>query len=198
MLDTHVLGAIRVLKGVLPTLRAQKSGTIINMSSFSGMVGVPAAGLYNMCKFALEGLSETYQAELSSFNIRVIILEPGAFKTEVLRKARGEDLSKFGLHYLNSAVGHTLELTRGLAEDDSSVAGDPAKLGQRVIEIVSGEGFAKGTHDVLRFPMGRDSVSLIEGKVKKLVQDIELTKPLACSTDFDGHAGSVTSDLLKS
>lgn len=198
MLDTHVLGAIRVLKGVLPTFRAQKSGLIINMSSFSGLVGIPGGGIYVMCKFALEGLSETYAAELSSFNIRVVILEPGAFKTDVVKKAQGDHLKKFGPHYLDSAVGNTLNLTRSLSDNDAGRSGDPAKLGQRVVEIVTGEGFAEGLGDVLRFPMGRDSLSLIEGKVKKLVRDVEVTKSLACSTDFDGHIGVGAAELLKS
>ena len=190
MVDTHVFGAMRVLKGVLPVFRAQRSGVIINMSSFSGLLGSPGAGLYCMCKFALEGISEAYQAELAAFNIRVVILEPGAFRTNVLKRALGSGLDGIGAHYMESAAGNTIRITRALtANEKELVSGDPDKLGQRVVEIVEGAGAAKGLEKVLRFPMGRDSISLIDEKVKKLLEDLELTKGFAQSTDYDGHRG---------
>lgn len=188
MLETHVLGAIRVLKGVLPFFRAQKSGTIVSMSSFSGMVGIPGAGLYNICKFALEGLSETLQRELRSFDVRVIILEPGAFRTSILKKATDPDTASIGSHYLASAVGDTIKITRSMAESpEELIAGDPARLGQRVYEIVHATGAGRGLDHVLRFPFGTDSLHLIEAKINSLSKDFEQTRELALSANFEGE-----------
>lgn len=196
MIDIHVLGAIRVLKGVLPTFRAQQSGTILNMSSFSGVVGHAGSGVYALCKFALEGMSECLQHELASFNIRVIIVEPGVFKSPMQTKFLSETHEGIGQHYMQSAVGHTIQITRELGEKPSeTVAGDPVKFGQRMVDIVRGTGLAQGTYKVLRFPMGNDALALIAPKIERLVQDFGLTQELAKSANFDGHGGSSTSTL---
>lgn len=196
MFNTHVFGAIRVVKAVLPFFRAQNSGVIINMSSFSGITGTAGAGLYCMCKFALEGLSETLQRELSPFNIRVIILEPGAFRTSILKKATDTATPGIGAHYLDSAVGDTIRITQSLAErPDELVSGDPDKLGQRIVQIVNATGLAAGTESILRFPFGNDALHLIGSKIETLVQEFGLTKSLAQSVNVAGHDGSGASGL---
>lgn len=196
MFDTHVLGAIRVLKGVLPFFRKQNSGAIVNMSSFSGIAGTPGAGLYCISKFALEGLSETLQHELAPFNIRVIILEPGAFRTTIMKKATAPDLGGIGQHYMQTAVGDTIRITQELADSaEQLVSGDPVKLGQRVFEIVHGVGHAEGTERILRFPFGNDALQIIGSKVEGLVKEFSLTKVLAKSANFDGHEGSGAAGL---
>ena len=191
MIEVHVLGAIRVLKGVLPTLRAQQSGTILNMSSFSGVVGLAGSGVYSLCKFALEGVSECLQQELAPFNIRVIIVEPGVFQSPMQQKFLGQSHDDIGQHYLDTAVGNTIRITRELGENPvETVAGDPTKFGQRMVDIVHGTGVAQGTEKVLRFPMGNDALGLIKPKIDRLVEDFELTQEIAKSANFEGHKGS--------
>lgn len=79
--DTNLWGVVRVTNAVLPTMRQQRSGRIINMSSLGGLIGAPGQGYYCASKFALEGYSEALSVELDPFNIKVSLIEPGYFKT---------------------------------------------------------------------------------------------------------------------
>jgi NAD(P)-dependent dehydrogenase (short-subunit alcohol dehydrogenase family) len=79
--DTNLFGAIRTIKEVLPTMRKQKNGIIINVTSIAGVVGVPAECIYVSSKFALEGLSESISYELQPYGIKVILIEPGVINT---------------------------------------------------------------------------------------------------------------------
>ena len=79
--ETNVLGAIRVTQGVLPIMRNQRCGTIVNISSIAGRIGFPLTSAYVSSKFALEGLSESIAYETEQFRIKVILIEPGVIKT---------------------------------------------------------------------------------------------------------------------
>ena len=79
--DTNLFGAIRTIKEVLPTMREQKNGIIINESSIAGVVGIPAECIYVSTKFALEGLTESISYEPQPYGIKVIIIEPGVINT---------------------------------------------------------------------------------------------------------------------
>ena len=79
--ETNFFGAVRVMKAVLPMMRKQRNGTIINVSSIGGIIGVPLNSAYVGSKFALEGFSESMKYELEGFGIKVILIEPGAVKT---------------------------------------------------------------------------------------------------------------------
>ncbi|MGZ5500549.1 MAG: SDR family oxidoreductase [Nitrososphaeraceae archaeon] len=79
--ETNLFGAMRTIKETLPTMRKQKNGIIINVTSLAGVVGIPAECIYVSTKFALEGLSESISYELQPFGIKVIIIEPGVINT---------------------------------------------------------------------------------------------------------------------
>jgi short-subunit dehydrogenase len=79
--ETNLFGAIRTIKEVLPTMREQKNGIIVNITSIAGVVGIPAECIYVSTKFALEGLSESISYELQSYGIKVILIEPGVINT---------------------------------------------------------------------------------------------------------------------
>jgi NAD(P)-dependent dehydrogenase (short-subunit alcohol dehydrogenase family) len=83
VLETNFFGAFRVIKAVLPTMRAQKSGRIVNVTSLAGVVPLPFWGFYNASNFALEGLTETLRYELQPFGISVSAIEPGSIKTDL-------------------------------------------------------------------------------------------------------------------
>ena len=84
--ETNFWGAVRCIQAVLPTMRHQKSGHIIQVSSIAGRVGLPAQPIYSASKWALEGLSENLAHDLSSFGVRVSIIEPGVTRTAILGK----------------------------------------------------------------------------------------------------------------
>jgi NAD(P)-dependent dehydrogenase (short-subunit alcohol dehydrogenase family) len=79
--ETNLFGAVRTIKEILPIMRKQRNGIIINVSSISGIVGFPAQSVYVSTKFALEGLSEAISYELEQYGIKVILIEPGVINT---------------------------------------------------------------------------------------------------------------------
>jgi len=85
--DTNVFGVVRVVRAVLPAMRERRSGVIVNVSSIAGLVARPFAGAYSASKHALEGLSEALHHEVRPFGIRVAVVEPGQFETELLANA---------------------------------------------------------------------------------------------------------------
>jgi NAD(P)-dependent dehydrogenase (short-subunit alcohol dehydrogenase family) len=82
-METNFFGAQNVIREVLPLMHIKGSGRIINISSVAGLIGYPCLGAYNASKWALEGFSESLNLELAPFNIKVILVEPGSFKTKI-------------------------------------------------------------------------------------------------------------------
>ena len=82
--ETNLFGAIRTIQQVLPVMRNQRSGIIVNISSMSGYIGFPASSAYVSTKFALEGLSESLAYEVEPYGIKVVLIEPGVIKTNFM------------------------------------------------------------------------------------------------------------------
>ena len=99
--ETNVFGVHGMCRAVLPTMRAQNQGTILNITSIAGQVALPYRGIYNSTKFAVEGFSEALSMELNPFNINVIIVRPGDYKTNIdnNRKIAEKALEKSSAYY---------------------------------------------------------------------------------------------------
>jgi NAD(P)-dependent dehydrogenase (short-subunit alcohol dehydrogenase family) len=82
MFETNVFGLAAMTRAVLPVMRAQKAGAIVNISSMGGFIGFPGSGYYAATKFAVEGLSESLSKEVGPLGIKVLIVEPGPFRTD--------------------------------------------------------------------------------------------------------------------
>ncbi|MCL5951609.1 MAG: SDR family oxidoreductase [Chloroflexi bacterium] len=93
MFDTNVFGVMRLVRAVVPPMREQKAGCIINVSSIAGKRSTPANGAYSASKFALEALSDALRLELAPFGIKVVVIEPGSIRT----------------HFMTTAIAHTPE-----------------------------------------------------------------------------------------
>ncbi|WP_458745370.1 SDR family oxidoreductase [Candidatus Nitrosocosmicus sp. T] len=83
--ETNVFGVMRVIRNVLPTMRQQKGGIIINVSSMSGLAGIPSQSVYSATKFAVEGMSEALSYELEPYGIKMVLIEPGVINTEFVQ-----------------------------------------------------------------------------------------------------------------
>jgi len=88
---TNFMGAVNVIQAVLPAMRKQKSGTIINISSIGGLMGLPFQGFYSASKFAIEGMSEALRMELKPFNIKVVVIRPGDFFTSFTSNRKADE-----------------------------------------------------------------------------------------------------------
>lgn len=176
--DTNVFGILNVLRAVLPTLRAQRSGRIINLSSIGGFMGSPGWGIYCATKFAVEGFSEALAGEVGPLGIDVVIVEPGYFRTDFLDAS---SLSTEGT-VIDDYAG-TAGATRKHATDvNHAQPGDPVKAAAAIVEIGSVE------RPPLRIQLGRDAFGGIADKLKFVAQEQQAWRDLSVSTDHDDVA----------
>lgn len=148
--ETNVWGAIALTKAVIPHMRERRSGTILNMSSVSGRIGLPGFAPYAASKYALEGFSESLRLEMRPFGVYVVLLEPASFRTDIWSK---------GFAMMSgtraSAYGAALERVKAAAERAARRGGDPADVAKRVAAI------ANARRPRLRYPLpGRTGVWL--------------------------------------
>ena len=153
-LDTNLLGTVRVTQQVLPVMRAQRSGTIVNVSSGVGRFGLPGMSAYVSSKFALEGLSESLAYEVAPFGINVILIEPGVVKTNILKnsivpKSAGRKDSPYSsmLGGLNASFDAMLEN-----------ASTSDQVAATILEAIS------SPQPKLRYPVGQDINAWLEKK----------------------------------
>ncbi len=178
--DVNVFGVLNTQRAVLPVLRAQRSGHVINMSSVGGFTTAPGWGLYAATKFALEGLSEALSLELAPLGISVTIVEPGGFRTDFLDGSSLHTEPGTIEDYARSAG-----VTRGLVPGfNHAQAGDPAKLAAAVVDL------AEQDAPPLRVQFGADAVQRIEAKLDFVRSELERLRPIALSTDLAQDAAS--------
>jgi len=170
--ETNFFGVIRVTKEVIPIMRNQGNGNIINVSSIGGKIGLPLNSAYISSKFAIEGLSESMRYELEQFGIDVILIEPGVVKTNFFENAdvvlNNNDNNTSTTNNITSPYSQlTQKLFEGfepmLNSSSSSVSSDVAEVVYQAI--------VSKNRDV-RYPVGKDAVSII--KTRQNLSDKEL------------------------
>lgn len=176
---TNVFGLLNVTRAVLPHMRRQRSGHVINISSIGGYEAYQGWGVYGATKFAVEGLTEALAAELAPLGIEATVVEPGFFRTDFLDDT---SLSKTALEIEDYAetVG---AMRRFAAGANHAQPGNPAKLATALIALVN------APKKPLRLPLGSDTVARIEAKNAKVAAELEDWRTLALSTDWDAKAG---------
>ena len=179
--DTNFFGAVNVVREVLPQLRKQGSGHILNVSSVGGFVSFPSAGVYCASKFALEAVSESLAGELANSGIKVTIVQPGAFRTKF--NASALDIAA----NLNpEAYETTTQFVGWLKDNDGKQPGDPRKAARAIIAAVESE------NPPLRLPLGQDAIETIEAELDKVRQDIQPWRQIGIETTFEGMtAGAI-------
>jgi len=173
--ETNVFGALDLTRAVLPTLRQQRSGHILNLSSVGGFVSFGATGVYCATKFALEALSEALSKEVASLGIKVTIIEPGAFRTDFNGRSlvAPEDL-------IEDYAPVSGAFLQWLDQMDGKQPGDPAKAAEAMIQVVESD------NPPLRLALGADAVGAIEEKLKSVKEELDAWKEVAINTAFEG------------
>ena len=171
LFDLHFFAPAALTRLALPTMRAQGSGAIVQMSSVGGQVTAPGFGAYCATKFALEGLSETLQAEVEPFGIRVLIVEPGAFRTGLFRPDAA---------YLSDEIpeyGNTVGPTRDYVRDGHlEQPGDPVKAAQAIITALDAD------EPPLRLVLGEDAIGNIRQRLQGVTAELDEWQDVGAAT----------------
>jgi NAD(P)-dependent dehydrogenase (short-subunit alcohol dehydrogenase family) len=162
--ETNFFGVVRVTQQVLPIMRKQNNGTIVNVSSVGGRIGIPGLSAYHSTKFALEGLSESISYELEPFGIRVVVIEPGVIRTNIMNSSvlakKAQDPKS---PYFSSI--QQLERRFKSAMENTSASSPPEEVAKVVLQAVTSQS------PKLRYAVGNDASSLIQAKTT--MSDVE-------------------------
>lgn len=130
--EVNFFGVVRVSSAVLPGMIEKKSGLVINIGSLAGLFGLPYQGLYSASKFAIEGYSESLRMELRTTGVKVVVVNPGDFKTDFTASRE-----KVPFPLKNEQLNKEYDAAVAAMEKDESIGADPAKLGAEIVKIVN-------------------------------------------------------------
>ncbi|MDN3359640.1 oxidoreductase [Actinomadura sp. DC4] len=184
--ETNLFGVVNVTKAALPVLRAQRSGHILQISSVGGRVGgTPGLGAYQSAKYAVEGFSEVLNNEVRPLGVKIVIVEPGAFRTDW--GGSSMRLPDVGPDY-EQTVGKVNAYRR---EVDGTQAGDPVRAARVIAGLVDLD------EPPLRLLLGSDAVRLAEQASRSRAAEAEEWAEVGRSTDYD-DAGDATDSVVTS
>ncbi|MFI9332849.1 oxidoreductase [Kitasatospora sp. NPDC052868] len=174
LMELHFFGPAALTRAVLPHMRAQGSGAVVQMSSMGGRFSFAGVGAYSATKFALEGLSEALAQEVAGFGVKVLIVEPGAFRTGF---AKADALAQAAvIPAYEPVVGY---VRSGLPDSDGKQAGDPAKAAAAILAALDAE------HTPLRLALGNDAFDGILGALDNSLKEAGDWESVSRGTDFD-------------
>lgn len=171
---TNVFGVLAVTRAVLPHMRRQRAGHVINISSIGGYSAYQGWGVYGSTKFAIEGLTEAMAMELKPLGIHATVVEPGFFRTDFLDE-RSLHRSAHVIDDYDETVG---AMRRFATDANHAQPGNPAKLAKALMVL------ADAKQPPVRLPLGSDTVARIEAKNQHVAEELATWRELALSTDF--------------
>jgi NAD(P)-dependent dehydrogenase (short-subunit alcohol dehydrogenase family) len=174
LFDLHFFAPVALTRLVLPHMRRQGGGAIVQMSSVGGQTTAPGFGAYCATKFALEGVTETLRDEVAGFGIRTLIVEPGAFRTGLFRPGaayESEAMSEYA-----ETVGPTRAYVRG---NDGLQPGDPAKAAQAILGALDAD------EPPLRLVLGADAIATIEQRLTRVSEELAAWRAVGEATALD-------------
>jgi NAD(P)-dependent dehydrogenase (short-subunit alcohol dehydrogenase family) len=172
--DTNVFGLLNVSRAVLPVMRRQRAGRVINISSVGGYSAYHGWGIYCSTKFAVEGLSEAMAAELAPLGVHVTVVQPGFFRTDFLDASSLAETAARIDDYQDT-VGAMRVFAAGVNHQQP---GDPQKLSRALLQL------ADAAQPPLRLQLGSDTVARVHAKNQLVQQEMSAWTELALSTDF--------------
>jgi NAD(P)-dependent dehydrogenase (short-subunit alcohol dehydrogenase family) len=170
--EVNFFGALHVVRAALPALRARGSGFIVNMSSVAGVRAVPGLGYYAATKFALEGMSEALGGELEPFSIRVMIVEPGPFRSSFRR-------SSMQVSTPHPSYPHLAQSRALLVSRDGYQTGDPARGAEAIINAMESENPPR------RLVLGRAGWNIVKVALQARIEEVEAWCSITQATDFE-------------
>jgi NAD(P)-dependent dehydrogenase (short-subunit alcohol dehydrogenase family) len=172
--ETNVFGLLNVTRAVLPAMRQQRSGHVINISSVGGYSAYAGWGVYSSTKFAVEGLSEALRMELAPLGVQVTVVEPGFFRTDFL-DASSLVATRTRIEDYADTVGAMREFAAGA---NHGQPGDPSKLATALLQL------ADSDKPPVRLQLGSDTVQRVRAKNAFVESEMSEWLDLALSTDF--------------
>lgn len=172
-METNFFGALAVTQAVLPFMRKQRSGHIIQFSSIAGLISSPGLGLYNASKHALEGMSEALSLEVAPLGIKVTLVEPGPFRT----KWAGGSM-KFTKANIEDYAATSGKLRSTITGYSGAQPGDPLKGARAVLQIIETE------NPPLRLLLGKTAIERAKSKIKLIKDDLEKWEEVGLNADY--------------
>jgi len=174
LFELHFFAPAALTRAVLPHMRRQGGGAIVQMSSVGGQVTAPGFGAYCATKFALEGLTETLRDEVTRFGIRTLIVEPGAFRTGLFRPDAAYESAE--MHEYEEIVGPTRSYVRN---NSGLQPGDPAKAAAAIIAALDAD------NSPLRLVLGADAIGNVKRRLQLLTDELEAWRSLGEATAIE-------------
>ena len=175
-IETNLFGVVNVTRAALPILRAQRSGVFVQFSSIGGRVGgTPGMGAYQTAKFAVEGFSEVLANEVAPFGVKVVIVEPGAFRTDW--QGSSMKIHPVGPDY-EETVG---AINRYRRETNGTQPGDPARAAKIIIDVVGADDPPR------RLILGSDAVAAAQKAAADRAAETEKWADVSRSADYPTH-----------
>ncbi|SEP48472.1 oxidoreductase [Amycolatopsis saalfeldensis] len=172
---TNFFGPVALIKAVLPGMRARRAGAVVNVSSIAGRLAAPGSGYYSATKFALESMSDALRKEAAPLGIKVIVVEPGAFRT---------DFASRSLQQAGQAIADYAG-TAGLRRKENDTThghqqGDPARGAEAIITAVT------AGEPPFRLLLGTDAITIVREELEGQLTELGDWADLSATTDFPG------------
>lgn len=174
LFETNFFGVLEMLRAVLPHMRQQRSGHILNVSSVGCFSTANAWGFYNSSKLAVEGISGTLASEVAPLGIKVTIVEPGAFRTDFIK--RSVVVIDTQIEDYKASIGN---IRQNMWNHDLKAFGDPRKAALAMIKAVDSD------NPPIRLALGADTVETINGALQFIKAELDTWKEVSVNTAFD-------------
>jgi NAD(P)-dependent dehydrogenase (short-subunit alcohol dehydrogenase family) len=175
--ETNFFGVLEVLRAVLPHMRQQRSGHILNFSSIACFDAGAGGGIYSSSKLALEGISGSLANEVAPFGIKVTIVEPGWFRTDFFR--RSYVLTDTQIEDYKPLINEIRQQIIPVQEMKDMAPGDPRKAALAMIKVVDSD------NPPIRLALGADTVETVEGALEFIKSELDAWREVSMSTDYD-------------
>ncbi len=172
-METNFFGPLFLTQALLPSMRAAQSGYIVQISSIAGLSAMPGLGIYNASKFALEGMSEALSQELAPLGIKVLIVEPGPFRTKW-----GGGSSRDTENHITAYEPTAHAVIKMIHDYDGKQPGDPQKAVELILEAMNAES------PPLRLPLGQLALERVKRKMESVANDVSHWQNKSSATDF--------------